>query len=984
MKQNEVLISNFEISNKEKELKQRFLNNQRNFKKQELKPVISIISPPESYLNTFLNEMQNVMKQQTTGTIVDELLKSQNDFMHQQLDMLQANQKDLHSLIQTIATKSDRSEDSRQLLAELMAPLNRQIFDVKSYYEETKNLARDIGNQVQQMKQNLERGDYSDTLRQTVKENMMKFNTTRNKFVHKISEAEHLVDKVIESTKDDGTLDSCTQAILYLKHQIEAVGRDTETVENQLENRFKRIMEQCAMMKNLPRDLMNYGEEIKGKIEKVKEYLGGDFDYFEVFGEVEEIRKRRNDIEREWKICKLGYPKVSKLQEVAYKKEQDRYKAGRMSGFMKHAEMQPIRREIQKKTLTKKPESLYHLASKPQTPQVAPSKKFKKTLQTRNKPKSILISKPPEISPKPKEEFHKKPVPIPLPNQSITTQTSFSLPPSPPSEPVSIPAPSEPLPFQTKSGYTKESQTHLKPEDLISKEYLPKTVETQEPPIHTIEQKTVNLVTDFVLAKMLGSDRYIDIEYKGGAARWLGVEEINGLIKEGIYVDPDTIDKLGREVLADEISNLKKRPAIPSVQLIDLSPLLKTEEKKPESIKHESFEDEYEEDFEESKEKPMESYTSESRENIQTAVFDRNQPTPNFDNLPKPSKFDRPLDFSRSKILQDHPTADSTVPNSELSSLLNPRMLEMMSATAVQQYVSSLIEAGHIGRNPITDNQIPTSNTFFNNTMLETPRNISPFNISELKQSKPVLPEEFNKFFSSELGEKLLNLIKSNRDASPQQILEKFARTYLAPIKKGMQFLKVDYPPEYEEKNQPPVEEAIFGKSPIESNKLKYGFDLDGEENKLKREQMHPRRLVDIPLFKPEEIPSVDIPVASPLSGTDSDMMYSSGNSSIGSEIFSIENPEFIRGFMDFIRKTRLEKGQVSNSDLSEGEVSIRDFETLSTGEIQRDDISSSGPSLSLRTSTNHDRMSVRDLLSSDDDYEKSEGEFNPASLFNV
>lgn len=995
MKQDEVFVSTFEISNKEKELKHRFLNNQRTLKTQELKPVLPVISAPESHLSTFLNDMQTTMKQQTTGTMAGELLKRQNDLMHQQMEMLQTNQKDLHSLIQTIATKPDRSDDSRRLVAEMMAPLNRQILDVKTYYEETKTLARDIGMQVTQMKENLERGGYSDNLRKSVQQNMMKLSTTRNQFTHKIKEAEELVDEVIENTKDKGTLDNCTQGILYLKQQIEAVRTDTATVENELQNRFKRIMEQCVKVKNLPRDVLYPGSDIKGATERVNSYLGGEFDYFEVIEEVDEIRRRRIHLEREWRINTPSYPKVPKLQEIAYKKELDSYKTVRTSEYKKNAEMQPVYSEIQKKTLTKKPESLYQVVSKPLPPPLPQPKKLKKKLKPHKKSKHILSSKPIETSPSPEEEFQPKPVPLPLPKQSIPTQTSLPVTPSSlQAESVPMPSPTEPLPFQTKPGYTKGSQTYLKPEDLISKEYLPRTVETQEPPIATIEQKTVDLVTDYVLAKMLGSDKYIDIEYKGGAARWLGVEEISGLIREGIFVDQDTIDKLGREVLADGIAGLKKRPLVSNVQLIDLSPLPKIEEKKPEPVKKESFEEEYEEDFEdeEGEDKHMDSYTSESRDHIQITT-DRNQST-KFD-LPKPSKFDNPPDFSRSQIIQDQPTAaDSVLPLNELSSLLNPRMLGMMSAAAVQHYVSALIEAGHIGRTPIADNRTPTPNTFFNNTMLQTPRNITPFNKSDTKQPQPAeksepepaMPEEFNKFFGSGIGGRLLDIIKSDSDANPQQILEKFASNYLAPSKKGTQFLKVSYPPEYEINKQAPIEEAIFSPSPTANFKPRYGFDLDAEENKLQREQVHPRRCIDIPLFKPDEfVPSISIPVASPLSMTDSDMLYSSGSSSIGSEIFSIENPEFIGGFMDFIRKTRfMDDGQINNPDLSEGEVGMRDADTYSTGEITRDVINSTGPVLSLRNSTNHDRLSFGDLLSVDEEYEKSQGEFDPATIFSL
>lgn len=996
MKQDEVFASTFEISNKEKELKQRFLNNQRALKKEDPKPAQPILSPPESHLHTFLNDMQSAMRQQTTGTLAGELLKRQNDLMHQQMEMLQTNQKDLHTLIQTIATKPDRSDDSRRFIAEMMAPLNRQILDVKAYYEETKTLARDIGMQVQQMKEGLERGGLNDNLRKSVEQNMQKFSATRHRFSNKVQEAENLVDEVIENTKDKVSLDNCTQGVMYLKQQIEAVRTDTEAVENELQNRFKRIMESCVKMKNMPREVLYPGSDFTGASERVKQYLGGEFDYWGILEEMDELKRRRAILEREWRSNTPVYPKVPKLQEVAYKKEQEIYKPVKASETKKYAEMQPVHTEIQKKTLTKKPDSLYSVATKPLAPPPIPhSKKPKKSLKSRKKPKHILHPTPQDIAPKLEEEYHPKPAPTPIPKQSITTQTQAETslsPPSTPPEPVSMPAPSEPLPFQTKPGYTKGSQTILKPEDLVSKEYLPKTVETQEPPINTIEQKTVDIVTDFILAKMLGSDKSINIEYRGGAARWLGVEEISGLIKEGIYVDADTVDKIGREVLSNEIANLKKKPTQPSVSLIDLISEPIIEERRPEvPVKNESIEDEYEEDFEDEEDKHIESYNSESKVFIQPALSDRIQPNPKFEDLPKPARFDHPPDFSRSQIIQDQPTADTTIPANELSSLLNPRMLGMMSAAAVQHYVSALIESGHIGRSSVTENRTPTPNTLFNNTMLQTPRLPTPANKPEPKpaekiEQEPTMPDEISKFFGSGMGSRLLDLIKSDSSANPQQILEKFARSYLAPAKPGVQFLKVDYPPEYEERKQNPKEEDIFGKIPPPGSKPRYGFDLDAEENKLHREQLQPRRMIDIPLFKPEELlPPISIPVSSPLSLTDSEMLYSSGSSSVGSEIFSIENPEFIGGFMDFIRKTRhMDDVQIGNGDLSEGEVALRDTGRLSSGEVPKEMLNSPGPAFSLRTSVNHDRISFGDLLSVDEEFEKSEGEFDPASIFSV
>ena len=102
---------------------------------------------------------------------------------------------------------------------------------------------------------------------------------------------------------------------------------------------------------------------------------------------------------------------------------------------------------------------------------------------------------------------------------------------------------------------------------------------------------------------------------------------------------------------------------------------------------------------------------------------------------------------------------------------------------------------------------------------------------------------------------------------------------------------------------------------------------------------------------------------------------------SIGSEIFNVENPEFMGGFMEFIRKAReLEEGQIpGNSDLSEGEVRM-DYEGLSSGEIPTEIMNP----LNF-TVEKQERVRVSNSgLMSDEGYEPSEGEFDPNMIFKV
>ena len=65
MSQNQdIVVTNLNISSKEQQLKQRFLSNTR--PDQTVKASLPVSSQPEIGLNSFLQEMQNTLKQQTT------------------------------------------------------------------------------------------------------------------------------------------------------------------------------------------------------------------------------------------------------------------------------------------------------------------------------------------------------------------------------------------------------------------------------------------------------------------------------------------------------------------------------------------------------------------------------------------------------------------------------------------------------------------------------------------------------------------------------------------------------------------------------------------------------------------------------------------------------------------------------------------------------------------------------------------------------
>ena len=314
------------------------------------------------------------------------------------------------------------------------------------------------------------------------------------------------------------------------------------------------------------------------------------------------------------------------------------------------------------------------------------------------------------------------------------------------------------------------------------------------------------------------------------------------------------------------------------------------------------------------------------------------------------------------KRFQPQATPDSIIESKEanLSSLLNPRLLGKMSAGSIQHYIEALIDSGHLPKPQDTPSFFTRSPT--PGTQLITTPQYKPASDTTILETKT--NEELKDFITTPLGFQIIKSIKENPSLSAKQVLENLSNKQEAKIR-------------YTPNQQIPylnTEKGVFGKPENRGSRL---FDLEAEEKILADENSVARKLIKIPVLEINNFESSE-------SGrlvTDSEVSGLSQAGSIGSEIFNVENPEFMGGFMEFIRKAReLEEGQIpGNSDLSEGEVRM-DYEGLSSGEIPTEIMNP----LNF-TVEKQERVRVSNSgLMSDEGYEPSEGEFDPNMIFKV
>lgn len=384
----DVVATSFAISQKEQALKTRFFNNQS-----AVPQKTQIVTPPDPKLNSFLDDMQKTLQKETTGTVTGELLRKHAYIMQEQVEIIKENQNNMREIIGHVVNRPNDSQDPRRMMAELLAPLNKQILDVKNYYEETKSTAREIADQVINLKQAISQKKNPADLKKSVEVSMSKFNNQKTQFQNKVKETENMVKDVMENTQERLLTDGCKKGIDYLCQQIQAVKTDTEQVEIELQNRYKRIMEQCLTIKNLPNELISHGRDYKSALQRIQERLGGCFDYEDTLDQIERSIAYKNSLILEFKQDIPVYPKLKREGFV----ENNGNFVEKQGLKKKQIAMHPVPLGG-KRTFTVKPVNLTNLPSQPlKTPAPIPKPKSQSFIKSTSK----IAIKPKEEPPKP-------------------------------------------------------------------------------------------------------------------------------------------------------------------------------------------------------------------------------------------------------------------------------------------------------------------------------------------------------------------------------------------------------------------------------------------------------------------------------------------------------------------------------------------------------------------------------------------------------
>lgn len=925
MTSEDVVVTKFDLNSKEQTLKSRFLANQRPPPSVLPANTVPVSRVPDPQLETFMRDMAESIRQQPTGSIAAELLKKQANMMQQQIDLLRENQQTNQAMLLNIG----KPRDTRRETAELIAPVMEVVREIKSMYKETKQSADLLNIQVEQLRSEFKtRPSAPQESLPTVQHSLDKFTTRKAQLEAKIAEGQRLIDT---ATVNDGGISTALEGLAYLRSQIQSLPQEFDSFEKDVQARFLRMIEITQKAKALPKDILYPSPDLETARETLMKRLGGVFDYGAYLRELDDLKDQRNALSLEFKQSAPMYPLIPRPQVQVEPVKQSNKKTQGAQRTMKPA---PVPQVQTRKTMTKKPAGFSDLISDPLRP---PPAVTKKTVSREKSPRQVgwESGKPAMVSQEIQAEISEKKQPPPRP----LSPPESTLKPEP--EPVlEPPKPSSPQPFELAEPASKK---RIQPEDLLPSVYKP-TVrpmsqqETTTPPVKTWEKQTLDVLTEYVLAHrlQLTSPRVPSFP---SFSRWLGPDQLNTLIKEGLFIDSATIDRLGLEVFDDKIGQIKLEIA-------------------HKNGKEESYGDDFEEDIiSEHSDKDLEIPVDEPYKGQQVSP-----PEPNTDHLYV--TFPEISPITEEKRPENRESTDIT-------SLLSPDILSKMSPSAVKQYLLSLIQSGHIGPN--------TENSYIPPPL---PVQIPPPQPVLLPVSEENKEEEIERILGKDTAKLLVTVIKEKQ----QDIITKFARSFDGEgerEREGKQRERQEVKREIVEEEKKEEVGKIEEKSVQISTDFKEAFsipkrlnlDLDAEEAKLRLEQDLPRLMLKLPPFRPAEIPAPDSNMSLYLSASESSI----GGYSVGSELFSMENTEYMGSLAQFMKGgKRMEEGQLpGNPELSEGELAGGD-DGLSSGEIPPDVLNPDPPFDFPRP-----RINIAEILSSDAALDEvSEGEFDPEHLF--
>jgi hypothetical protein len=288
-------------------------------------------SVSEKMLGGFLKNMESEFKELNKKTVTMGMLNSQQQILRQHTEILNENQKSLAKYLkeggpprqEETYKNSKISEDSqKQLMREIIGPINSQIAEIKKMYEGTKKLAEEVAGSVGNYRGETEKMSSPQKLQayeQSLKESFGNYKNMNSNLKDMVLNTQGNLSQVLPENMhiikqiSDLNVQAYTDCINTLKKQVEGLQKDAEKAEKELESRYKKLssVPKAGSIKSTDPyySLVVNGPETSEEVIKnirtidfhtsraqVINRLGGEFDYEQFTHDISEMAKSIYDI----------------------------------------------------------------------------------------------------------------------------------------------------------------------------------------------------------------------------------------------------------------------------------------------------------------------------------------------------------------------------------------------------------------------------------------------------------------------------------------------------------------------------------------------------------------------------------------------------------------------------------------------------------------------------------------------------------------
>lgn len=285
------------------------INAAKNYQKE-------LSSQADSKMGQFIDEMRSQFSHHSgQQSIPQHILYQQTRMLERQVNLLEQNQKTLTDVLNNTVSggkdggfmmRQEMMNQNRQMIQDIIAPLNQKCMDMKILYESTKAYADGAVNKIDELKNIVAQSHY-----------MSMHGPMLSSTIGRRPE-----DPLAEAVGDPTIF---KQNLEHIKTQMQEIKDEGLAMEHEMENRLKSMTVANQQRKYLPKSVTEEVEEAKERakgnpqlLEVLTDYdrsrkaiqdkLGGEFDYSEFEMSIKDLMDEKNKIIADYRETELKIP----------------------------------------------------------------------------------------------------------------------------------------------------------------------------------------------------------------------------------------------------------------------------------------------------------------------------------------------------------------------------------------------------------------------------------------------------------------------------------------------------------------------------------------------------------------------------------------------------------------------------------------------------------------------------------------------------